>query len=228
MSIGVQKKDSKVFEFLDEYFSTMDHALIGGNSIFSDENAKEKHESILMYAFRKYRAACYHLERVKQLMGDAVSDADFADFLNNEHLPNGAKTKISVTRTADHFIYELAAFFEAAKSSLDFIATACSWYLKGMTTDSIRTFIRCVDNDSKKGHVFDVTRKHLPWLKEIREYRHHLVHRMVITTSTTHEVHKRGNLTKRINHPVVVPKSTPSYFPGHSSFENDPRGDELS
>lgn len=211
--MSVKKNNSKVFESLDEYFSTMDQALIGGNSIFSDQNAKERHESILMYAFRKYRAACYHIERVKRLMGDAVTDPIYAGDLNDKHLPNGTEAMISVTMTADHFIYELAAFFEATKSSLDFIATACNGYVKGMTTDSIQSFIRCVDRGSKKGQLFDVTKRHLSWLKEIRDYRHHLVHRMVITTSIGHEVHKRGKLIKRINHPVVVPKSTPSYFP---------------
>lgn len=209
----MKKKSPKVFDVLDNYFSTMDHAPVGGNSIFADENAKQKHESILMYAFRKYRAACYHAGNVKRLLGDSVIDADSADLLNTEQLPEGGKIKTSVTRTADHFIYELAAFFEAAKSSLDFIATGCSAYLKGITTDSIRSFIRYVDQNSKRVHVFEVTKRHLVWLKEIREYRHHLVHRMVITASIGHEVHKRGNLVKQVKHPVVVPKSTPSYFP---------------
>lgn len=191
----------------------MDHAPVGGDSIFADEKAKQKHESILMYAFRKYRAACYHVENVKRFLGDAVSDANSAGLSNTELLPDGGVIKTSVTRTADHFIYELAAFFEAAKSSLDFIATACSGYLKGMTTDSIRSFIRCVDKNSKRGHVFDVTQRHLVWLKEIREYRHHLVHRMVITTSNGHETHKRGKIVRQVRHPVVVPKTTPLYFP---------------
>ena len=209
----MKKKSSKVFKVLDDYFSTMDHAPVGGNSIFKDENAKQKHESILMYAFRKYRAACYHARNVKQLLGEAVSNADSANLRNTGQLPDGAEIKTSVTRTADHFVYELAAFFEAAKSSLDFIATASSGYFKGITTDSIRTFILCVDHNSKNGHVFDVTKRHLVWLKEIREYRHHLVHRMVITASIGHETYKRGNKVKQVRHPVVVPESTPSFFP---------------
>jgi hypothetical protein len=36
---------------------------------------------------------------------------------------------------------------------------------------------------------------------------------MMITTSTGYEVHKRGNVVKRVNRPAVIPKSTPSYFP---------------
>ena len=206
-------ESSKVFDLLDNHFSKIDAAPIAGDSIFADDNAKQRHESILMYAFRKYRAACYHSGNVTRLLCDGVSDADSAGLPNTAQLPGDAEFELSVTRTADHFIYELAAFFEAAKSSLDFIATAVSVYLKGMTADSIKSFIRCADQNSKTGQVFDVIKRHLVWLKEVREYRHHLVHRMVITASVGDEVHKRGNLVQRVKHPVVVPKSTPSYFP---------------
>jgi hypothetical protein len=205
----MKKKSSKVFDILNNYFSRMDHATVGGDSIFVDETAKQNHESILMYAFRKYQAACYHVANVRLFLGDTNS----VGLSNTELPPNGGVIKTSVTRTADNFIYELAAFFEAAKSSLDFIATACSEYLKFMTTDSIRSFIRSVDKNSKTGHVFDVTQRHLVWLKEIREYRHHLVHRMVITTSIGHETHKRGKIVRQVRHPIVVPKTTPSYIP---------------
>lgn len=49
----MKKKSSKVFDILNNYFSRMDHAPFGGDSIFTDEKAKQKHESILMYAFPK-------------------------------------------------------------------------------------------------------------------------------------------------------------------------------
>lgn len=209
----MKKKSSKVFDVIDDYFSKMDRAPIGGDTIFSDETSKQRHESILMYAFRKYQAACYHVENVKRLLGKLVSSSDLAGLLNAELLPDNKMSKASVRRSGDHFTYELAAFFEAVKSSLDFIATVCSRYLKGVTTDSIRSFIRSVDRNSKCGHVYDVAQKHLVWLKEVREYRHHLVHRMVITTSIGQETHKLGKIVKQIRHPVVVPEKTPSYFP---------------
>jgi hypothetical protein len=209
----MKKRSSNVFDILGSYFSRMDRAPVGGDSIFADESSKQKHESILMYAFRKYQAACYHVENVKRFLGDAVSSSNSAGLSSAELLPDHGVIKTSVTKTADHFIYELAAFFEAVKSSLDFIATACSGYLRGMTTDSIRSFIRSVDKNSKRGHVYDVTQRHLVWLKEIREYRHHLVHRIVITTSIGQETHKRGKIVKQVSHPVVVPEKTPSYFP---------------
>jgi hypothetical protein len=213
VSPKMKKRSSKVFDTLDSYFSRMDTAPVGEDSIFADESLKQRHESILMYAFRKRQAACYHVENVKRFLGDAVSDSNSADLSGAELLPGHRVIKTSVTKTADHFIYELAAFFEAVKSSLDFIATACSCYLKGTTTDSIRSFIHSADKNSKHGHFYDVTQRHLVWLKAIREYRHHLVHRMVITTSIRQEMHKRGKIVKQVRHPVVVPEKTPSYIP---------------
>jgi hypothetical protein len=201
------------FDLLDDYFSKMDAAPVGGDSIFADERAKQRHESILMYAFRKYRAACYHAGNVKRLLGDAVSDTDSPALLDTALLPDGAGAEVSVTRTADPFVYELAAFFEAAKSSLDFLATASCVYLKGKETDSIKTFIRCAKQKQPGGHVFDVVKRDVVWLEEVRAYRHHLVHRMVITASVGEAIQRHGKLVKRVKHPVAVPKSTPSYFP---------------
>lgn len=183
MSPRTKEKSSKVSDFLGNYFSKMDCAPVGEDSIFADERSNEKHESILMHAFRKYQAAYYHVENVKRSLDDFVTSPSSASLSNAELLADNRVIKTSVTKSADHFAYELAAFFEAVKSSLDFIATVCSSYLKGATTDSIRSFVRSVDRNSKRGHVYDVTQKHLVWLKEVREYRHHLVHRMVITTS---------------------------------------------
>jgi hypothetical protein len=154
----MKNKSTNVFDVLDHYFTLMDDAPVGGDSVFQNDKAKEKHESILMYAFRKYRAAFYHLENVKRLLTDEFFDTDSMNVLNSELLPTGATATISVRRTADHFIYELAAFFEAAKSSLDFLATGCSEYLSGINTDSIRTLIRCVKRNAKSGAVFNVTK----------------------------------------------------------------------
>lgn len=212
------KKHSRVFDSLEDYFSKMDQACIGVNSIFSNKNAKERHESILMYAFRKYRAACYHLERVKQLITDLNNEMKSSGLQNTEHLPEDAEIKITVIKTADHFVYELSAFFEAMKSSVDFLATACSHYLKEINTDSIRTFIKLVEKNNKNGHIFNVIKKYLSWLKDIREYRHHLVHRMIITTTAGYEIHMFDGSSKKIIYPIIVPRSTPSYLPDTRYF----------
>lgn len=207
-------KKLDIFTILDDYFSAMDNVVIGESSIFLNEDTKERHETILMYAFRKYRAACYHLARVNQLLEENLIKPDDSDLLDKKQLSENAKVKISVIRTADHFIYELAAFFEALKSSLDFIASASSLYFKGINVNnSIRTFIKCADKNCMNNSFINVIKKYLVWLKQVRDYRHHLVHRMVITVSDGYEIHKWGDITKIINYPVIVPETTPSYFP---------------
>jgi len=216
-----------VYEIIDQYFSHMDDAPVGGHSIFQDDRAKEKHETIIMYAFRKYRAAFYHSENVRRFLANESSDLDSRKLLDSNTFTNNTRAKISVRKTADHFVYELAAFFEASKSSLDFIAAASSWYLNSINTASILTLIRCVDRNTGKGNIFNVTKQHLSWLKQIRKYRHHLVHRMIISTSIGHEVHRRGQIVKTSKHPVVVPESTPAYFPDTRRarmMEDEPRG----
>jgi hypothetical protein len=223
----MKKGNPKVFDILDRYLRLMDEAPVGGDSVFQSHKEKEKHESVLMYAFRKYQAASYHLENVKRFLAHNSLDTDSGSVLDSEVLPKGATALISVRRTADHFIYELAAFFEAAKSSLDFLARASSTYLRGITMDSIRTLIRSAEQKAKDCPIFDVAKQYLTWLKQLRDYRHHLVHRMAITTSTTNEVQKRGRLVKRIKGPVVVPEATPSYFPDtrrSRMMEDEPRG----
>lgn len=171
----MNKKNSKVFSVLDHYLSQMEDASVGAGSIFASEQNKEWHESILMYAFRKYRACHYHFENVKRLPNQEKSTSGSLEFPEAKGVLKKSKAIVSVHKSMDKYVYELAAFLEAAKSSLDFLSTACSLYLQGINTDTVRTFIKCVDKDSKIGPVFDVFKQYLSWLKQLREYRHHLV-----------------------------------------------------
>jgi len=207
-------KTETAIDKLDQYFVLMDAATVGEQSVFANNQAKEWHESILTYAMRKYRAASYHLENVTRLIVERRADSPCTDILDDVAFPHDKIVEASVIcrYDADTFIYELAAFLEAIKSSLDFLATASCVYLRGVTADSIRTLIRLAENpqDNRRGIGFEATKRHLAWLKQLRDYRHHLVHRMVICTSAGHEVHRKGAIVRAIQHPVVVPESTPS------------------
>jgi len=59
-----------------------------------------------MYAFRKYRAAFYHSENVGRFLADESSDLNSRKLLDSDTFTNNARAKISVRKTADHFIYE--------------------------------------------------------------------------------------------------------------------------
>ncbi len=83
-----------VYEIIDQYFSYMDDAPVGGYSIFQDDRAKEKHETIIMYAFRKYRAAFYHSENVGRFLVDESSDLDSRKLLDSDTFTNITRATI--------------------------------------------------------------------------------------------------------------------------------------
>jgi len=198
---------------LDAYFCLMDQAPVVGDSIFKNSQAKERHESVLMYAFRKYQAANYHFDRVIQLSEEESSNIATTNSLDTRISQLAESSiRVSVRKSADKFIYELSAFLQAVKSSLDFLTTALAVYIKGVQADSIKTFISLVEN-SREGPIFRIVKPNLPWLSQLRDYRHHLVHRMVITSETVHGISTFGDKICQFKYPIVIPIATPCYFP---------------
>lgn len=54
-----------MFEVLESHFSRLDNAEVSPESIFKIEQDKERYETLLMFVFRKYEAASYHLGKTK-------------------------------------------------------------------------------------------------------------------------------------------------------------------
>ncbi len=126
------------------------------------------------------------------------------------------KKAINITGTtklpANHYVYELSAFLEAMKSAIDFLATVVSLHLKGKEFDKISSLMKLVE----KGRVisiFDQIKLHFNWLSKIREYRHHLVHRMMINISNEYKTLKMSDSFKTYKRPIVVPVKSPKYLP---------------
>jgi len=201
----------KIFRVLDEYFKKLDSAPISPSGMFTSEGDKERYETLFMYAFRKYRAAIYHYENVR---GFIKADEPNAQRPLSPDLEKHRVSKMvmRISRTVDHYVYELSAFLEALKSSVDFLASACSPHLPDIELDSIKTLIKLVKN-GRSGPIFNEVRKNIEWLEKLRSYRHHVVHRRIISTSSGHETHMIGDLTKTIRHPIIIPESPPSYIP---------------
>jgi len=217
--------DAKIFEVLNEYFKKLDSAPISSTGMFTSESDKERYETLFIYAFRKYRAAIYHYENVK---GFIKADKANAQKLLSPELEKhqASKMVMRISKTADHYVYELSAFLEALKSSADFLATACSPHLPGIELDSIKTFIKLVKR-GRSGPIFNEVRKNIEWLEKLRSYRHHVVHRRIISTSSGHETHLVRGLTKTVQHPVIIPESPPSYIPDtrrQRMMEDEPSG----
>ncbi|MCP6727582.1 MAG: hypothetical protein KJI69_06240 [Patescibacteria group bacterium] len=99
------------------------------------------------------------------------------------------------------------------KSALDLLAEACSKYILGVQTNySIQPLIRLVQK-GWTGPILDVVSQSLDWLIRLREYRHHLVHRLMPSLRTGHRTETIGSTTAKVYYPVVVPRKTPSFVP---------------
>lgn len=207
------KTSSKLSEILDNYFNRMDNAQIIPNGIFQSENDKERYETQLMFAFRKYQAAVYHYENVKKFIEGEDIMIKNAKSLEIEELKNINVTGFQfVCFPVDHYVYELSAFLTALKSSIDFLCKICEYHLSGIKMDSIKTLIRLVEKGNS-GPIIDEVRNNIAWLKKIRSYRDHLVHRLILPVVGGHETHFIGDFTKNIRYPIVIPESSPSYIP---------------
>ncbi len=200
------RSGSEIFNVLNHLFERLDNAPITPEGMFSSEDKKERYETAFMYSFRKHQAACYHYENVQRFIEEARIKAQKLEGLKNTNIV------MEVARTAEHYAYELSAFLEALKSSIDFLAIACSPYLTGIEIRSISTLMRLVQK-KRKGPIFDEIIRNLDWIESLRSYRHHVVHRRIISTSNGYEKINLGGITKTIIHPIIIPKSPPPYVP---------------
>lgn len=206
--------NNESYTAIENHFQLLDALTPSEENIISSEKDKSTYETHLMYVYRKYQAAEYHCENIK---GYLVQDRKFHEaIVSNERsissLIPGARRQSRVSWSADYYVYELSAFLEAIKSSLDFLALVSAKYLPGITTDSIRTFIRGAQR-GRDDPITSLIAERLEWFVNIREYRHHLVHRMIINAHSSHEVREAGGKTQKISYPVIIPESTPTFVP---------------
>lgn len=199
---------------IDDHLISLDKAEVSPDSIFdkTKKRDKERYETLLMYSYRKYQAAKYHLANVQRFLSDQNSKASTAC---NTPISAGLKGKISIgmTKTCNEYTFELSAFLEALKSSIDILAEVSSWYLSGINANfSIRPIMK-IAKSGKTGSIIDEVKRNISWLEALRDYRHHLVHRLMPSVATGYETHMVGKLRASTVYPVVVPKSTPSYIP---------------
>lgn len=195
-----------------EHLTNLDAAPIAPTAMFESDQKRERYESLITFAYLKYSAAKYHLERVQSLLREEDERTEAA--LLKEISPKksaGHTYSSGVLRDSPVFGHELVAFLAAIKSGLDFLATAASMRFKGIQCDSIRTFIKRADQ-GKCDPFSECVKEHLEWLKDLRDYRHHLLHRLVLPTQTGGRFSNRGLKSAKTTYPVVVPSKTPKGF----------------
>lgn len=201
-------------EHLEDYLGRMDAAQTGAGMAFNTQDAKDRHESLLTYARRKYAAATYHLGNVRRLLR---ADADRMDKDVEDSAFLADKTTVesssSFTRPADEYVYELSAFLEALKSAIDLLSEASGAYLRGVEVNySIGPLLKLVQKGARSP-ILDAVRDNSGWLSTLRDYRHHLVHRLMPSVRAGHAIRSVGKITSSALIPVVVPDRTPQYEP---------------
>ncbi len=105
---------------------------------------KEHYELLVMFAYRKYQAARYHRRRVADLLDARQKETD--ERFGGPMTPdtNTSAMKMTFSRTANEFTYELSAFFAAMRSAVDFLAKVCVLHSKGVQADSISNFLKWI------------------------------------------------------------------------------------
>lgn len=204
-------------EHLDRFLSSLDNAPLGDSAVFTNEEAKERYESLLSFALYKFRSAKYHYGNVIAFIEseDAEIEAAASRLLEPsdelEALPGrSAELKFTSRRSADEYGYELAAFLVDLKTGLDFLASISAYHLRGIETDSIRTLIKLVSK-GKSSPILEVVGAWQDWLIRLRDYRHQLAHRLVIKANSGFILQRVGAHRPSTRLPVVVPERSPRF-----------------
>ncbi len=164
-----------------------------------------------MFVFRKYQSFQYHFQNVLRYLKEEEDNIIFRKD-DGVIVKNPINVHGTIKLPANHYVYELSAFLEAMKSAIDFLATVVSLHLKGIKFDKISSLMKLVE----KGRfltIFDQIEPHFNWITKIREYRHHLVHRLIISISKEYKTLKVFDSSKTYKRPIVVPEKSPRYFP---------------
>jgi len=202
-----------LFSTLETHFTNLDNCPLIESKIFESEQQKERYESYIMFAFRKFRSLSYHLSNVNDLWrkeADSLLE-EIVDLPEMEGA-SSVRSTMKVNKDSFDFTYELSAFLGALKSCLDLLSETTSFYMKGISVNfSISTLLKQVDK--KKGNILAFVELHSNWIRTVRDYRHPLLHRLVLNARSGYEIHRFNDKTSRVLYPVLIPETTPAFVP---------------
>ncbi len=179
--VGIEGLHDLIVCYLDQ----MDQVQPGPTTIFKTYSSQIDLETKIWHYYHKIEATSHHTARVVKLSNEVRNR--LKEMV--ETMPIGldkGTTEISVTLENREILFEIDAFFAAARSSLDFLASIISRYIKGLDID---TFKRADKILGKSSHAVAKTVKEswANWAEDLVTYRDHLLHRGVLpTTVGTH------------------------------------------
>lgn len=209
------KKTDHVADNLDTLFNRLDEAKLSPETMLKTEGHKEHYESTAMFAFRKLQAARYHRQRVEEFIaaqGKELSEMAAYPLTKDSALKITSHTS-RVTKSSNEFAFELCAFFAALRSAMDFIVMLCAEHIKeARQATSISTLLKLI-NKGTTGPLLDVISEDSEWILWMRSYRDHLVHQLVLQTTSGHQVQWEEGATAANLYPIVVPANMPKHVP---------------
>ncbi len=205
-------EQNDVADLLQPLFERLDAVELTPESILASEAQKEHYESSLMFALRKLQAGHYHQKQVEALIECRREEVAELSAISKplDNKPDVATHR--VTRSGAEFIFELSAFFAAVKSGIDFLAIVCLKHFKGVEGDSIKTLLKLIKS-GKVGPILNEIADNTEWLVHVRDYRDHLVHRLVIGTTSGGQVQWKHGSAATTLFPIAVPSANPNYLP---------------
>lgn len=214
----------KLYTKLENHFKYLDECNLLENKILKSQANKERYESCIMFAFRKFQSLAYHLNNTITLL-DKETELLAKKIDQLAELKDLKLIKITnkVKKDSYEFIYELSAFLAALKSCLDFLAEVSSFYLKGIKVNySISPLLKLIKTRHSK--ILGFIKSNAKWINYICEYRHPIVHRLVINPQSGYEVHQLKNKSSQVLYPVLIPKTKPNFITDtrrHRIMDND-------
>lgn len=213
---GSYFQNMELYLALENHFKNLDKCEIGYNKIFNIQKDKEYYESHVMFAYRKFKSLDYHCSNTDCLISKETNNLSkkTINILKNKELNKYRIKKFVMRMKKDNynFIYELSAFLEALKSCLDLLAEVASFYLKGVNVNySISPLLKL--SNKKQSKVLKFILKNANWIKIIRNYRHPIVHRLVLSPKSGYEINQINGISNKILYPVLIPDTTPKFTP---------------
>lgn len=163
-----------------EYLNEMDAINPGQDSAFKTEEDKIDHETKLCCFFRKLEAADFHKSNIC-----AISERERQRIaaMPDPEMKVGMRGQTEIRIEDRAILFEIDAFFAAARSALDFLAVVISKYLRGKT---LHRFKKVVDEVRGRSDPIAslIEQAWMTWGKDLVSYRDHLIHRGIISSSS--------------------------------------------
>jgi hypothetical protein len=212
--------NSDVDAALSLLLGALDQAGFAPATLFKDFDHKQRYESLLTFARRRLSAALYHRERMDAAVAEeaeamaarAAAGASGLEAKAESPLLTAASASLTSFGTHEAAIYELGALLGAIRSGIDFLATAGIMHLKGHDGDSISRMLSW-RSQGLSAPTLNAIDPHAEWLRELRDYRDHLVHKLAITAPSGFGVAIKGGSTATALVPLIIPSITPRYLP---------------